>query len=201
MRIYDIIDKKRNSKELTRDEIAIFINGYTLGEIPDYQISALLMAICLNGMTDNETAANVNQHDDNRGNGVALDELGGTVHSSEEVSLALNLEAAFLSLLVVNRALVQVGVDSHLLTGHGVQRETRRNFRHALGAFGYDDKIDDNQNDKHDETDDGIASDDELTKSRDDFARVGVNQNQSRGGNVQCQSEKRRHQQQRREDG
>ncbi len=57
MRIYDIIDKKRNSKELTRDEIAFFINGYTLGEIPDYQISALLMAICLNGMTDNETAA------------------------------------------------------------------------------------------------------------------------------------------------
>lgn len=47
MRIYDIIQKKRDGKELTTDEINFFINGYTNNEIPDYQISALLMAIYL----------------------------------------------------------------------------------------------------------------------------------------------------------
>jgi len=56
MRMYDIIDKKRNGYELTSCEIEFFIKGYVKGEIPDYQISALLMAICCKGMTDAETA-------------------------------------------------------------------------------------------------------------------------------------------------
>ncbi len=56
MRMYDIIDKKRNGFELTDEELAFFINGYVKGEIPDYQVSALLMAVCFSGMTDEETA-------------------------------------------------------------------------------------------------------------------------------------------------
>ena len=56
MRIYDIILNKRNGKELTDEEIAFFVSGYTSGEIPDYQASALLMAIYFNGMTERETA-------------------------------------------------------------------------------------------------------------------------------------------------
>lgn len=55
MRMYDVIDKKRNCGELTQEELAGFVKGYTAGEIPDYQASALLMAICINGMTDRET--------------------------------------------------------------------------------------------------------------------------------------------------
>lgn len=55
MRIYDIIDKKVNGEELTKEEITFFVNGFTNGTIPDYQISSLLMAICLKGMTDEET--------------------------------------------------------------------------------------------------------------------------------------------------
>lgn len=57
MRIYDIIAKKRDGEALTEDEIAFFIKGYVEGEIPDYQASALLMAIYLRGMTPCETAA------------------------------------------------------------------------------------------------------------------------------------------------
>lgn len=55
MRMYDIIMNKRNGIELTKEEISFFINGYTDGSIPDYQASALLMAIYFNGMTDDET--------------------------------------------------------------------------------------------------------------------------------------------------
>ncbi len=57
MRMYDIIQKKREGLELSVDEIKFFVSGYTKGEIPDYQASALCMAICFNGMTDAETAA------------------------------------------------------------------------------------------------------------------------------------------------
>lgn len=56
MRMYDIILKKRNGEELTKEEINFFVEGYTKGEIPDYQASALLMAIYFNKMTKRETA-------------------------------------------------------------------------------------------------------------------------------------------------
>jgi pyrimidine-nucleoside phosphorylase len=55
MRMADIIIKKRDKLELSHDEIEFFIQGYTKGEIPDYQASALAMAILLNGMTSRET--------------------------------------------------------------------------------------------------------------------------------------------------
>lgn len=57
MRIYDIITKKKNGGELSPEEIVYFIKNYTEGSIPDYQASALLMAIAIRGMTDRETAA------------------------------------------------------------------------------------------------------------------------------------------------
>lgn len=56
MRMVDIIAKKRDGKELTTEEIKFFINGYTDGSIPDYQVSALAMAIFFKDMTDRERA-------------------------------------------------------------------------------------------------------------------------------------------------
>lgn len=57
MRMYDIIHKKRNGGELSEKEINFFVNGYTDGSIPDYQASALCMAIYFRGMSADETAA------------------------------------------------------------------------------------------------------------------------------------------------
>ena len=57
MRMYDILAKKRDGGILTDEEIQFFIDGYVSGAIPDYQASALLMAIFLKGMTPHETAA------------------------------------------------------------------------------------------------------------------------------------------------
>ena len=57
MRMYDIIQKKRDGGILSAEEIEFFVNGYTANEIPDYQASALMMAIFLKGMNDEETAA------------------------------------------------------------------------------------------------------------------------------------------------
>ena len=54
MKMYDIIDKKRQGYQLNKNEIEYFIKEYVKNNIPDYQVSALLMAICLKGMTDEE---------------------------------------------------------------------------------------------------------------------------------------------------
>lgn len=54
--IHDVLNKKREGQELTKEEIEFFVEGYVNGEIKDYQASALLMAICTRGMTIRETA-------------------------------------------------------------------------------------------------------------------------------------------------
>src|SRR5437879_10702259 len=63
MRPQDIIRKKRDGGELSREEIEFFVRGITSGEVADYQSTALLMAIFLNGMTDAEAAALTNAID------------------------------------------------------------------------------------------------------------------------------------------
>lgn len=55
MRMYDLIIKKKHGEELTTDEINFIIKGFTDGSIPDYQMSAMTMAICFRGMTERET--------------------------------------------------------------------------------------------------------------------------------------------------
>ena len=54
MNILEVIEKKRDKKELTKEEISFFIKGYTEGSVTDYQAAALIMAIYLNGMTNQE---------------------------------------------------------------------------------------------------------------------------------------------------
>ncbi|MEB8133117.1 pyrimidine-nucleoside phosphorylase [Mammaliicoccus sciuri] len=56
MRMVDVIAKKRDGKELTKEEIEYFVKGYTAGDIPDYQASSLAMAIYFQDMTDEERA-------------------------------------------------------------------------------------------------------------------------------------------------
>lgn len=55
MRMYDIIENKRNGRELSKEEIEFFVKGYTDGTIPDYQASAFCMAVYFKGMTEKET--------------------------------------------------------------------------------------------------------------------------------------------------
>ncbi|WP_078545930.1 pyrimidine-nucleoside phosphorylase [Litchfieldia alkalitelluris] len=56
MRMVDLIEKKRDGQPLTKEEISFIIDGYTKGEIPDYQISAFTMAVFFQGMTAQERA-------------------------------------------------------------------------------------------------------------------------------------------------
>ena len=57
MRMYDLITKKKHGGELTAEELRCMVEGYVAGEIPDYQMSAMLMAIWFSGMTAEETTA------------------------------------------------------------------------------------------------------------------------------------------------
>lgn len=72
MRMVDLIEKKRDGKELSTEEINFIIQGYTQGEIPDYQVSALAMSIFFKDMTERERA----------------DLTMGMVHSGDTIDLS-----------------------------------------------------------------------------------------------------------------
>ena len=57
MQTYDLIQKTRRLEPLTTDEIAFLVQGFTAGEIPDYMMSAWLMAVCCQGLSVAETTA------------------------------------------------------------------------------------------------------------------------------------------------
>ena len=80
MRAIDVIAKKRDKGELTKEEIVFFVNGYVKGDIPDYQAAAWAMAVLLNGMTAQETTDLT----------LAIVETGETIDLSEVVSFAVD---------------------------------------------------------------------------------------------------------------
>ena len=94
---------------------------------------------------DDDAAEQVDAGDQDAGHRVALDELRGTVHRAVEVGLLGDLGAALARLLVGDLAGVEVGVDRHLLAGHGVEGEARADLGHAAGAVRDDDELDHDQ--------------------------------------------------------
>ena len=57
MRTVDLIHRKREGEELSAEELSFLVKAYTIGEIPDYQMSAFLMATFFSGMTDREVSS------------------------------------------------------------------------------------------------------------------------------------------------
>ncbi|MBN6205053.1 pyrimidine-nucleoside phosphorylase, partial [Ralstonia pickettii] len=76
MRMVDVIEKKRDGHELTKEEINFAIEGYTNGDVPDYQMSALLMAIYFQDMTTEERV-NLTKAMIESGDQVDLSEIDG----------------------------------------------------------------------------------------------------------------------------
>jgi len=114
MTILEIIDKKRLKGELTREEILFFVNGYVEGTIEDYQMSSLLMAIVLNGMTDREivdlTDAMINSGDVidlSKVNGIIVDK-----HSTGGVGDKVTL--------VLGPLLASLGIKIAKMSGRGL---------------------------------------------------------------------------------
>ena len=157
-------------------------------------------AHALLGDADDDAADDVDEDDQQARDGVAADEFRGAVHGAEEAAFVLQRLAACLGGLLVDQAGGEIGVDRHLLAGHRVQLEARRDFGDAARTLGDDDEVHDHQDREHDNSDDEIAAHHEIAEGLDDVAGRGralmaVRQDQPGGGDVERQPQHGRDQQ------
>ena len=114
MNIQEIIVKKRDKKELTKEEISYFIKEYTAGNVTDYQAAALIMAIYLNGMTKEETT-NLTLEMANSGEILDLSEIGKTVvdkHSTGGVGDKITI--------IITPIIAALGIPVAKMSGRGL---------------------------------------------------------------------------------
>ena len=138
--------------------------------------------------------------DQDAGHRVALDELRGTVHRAVEVGLVGDLRAALARLLVGDLAGVEVGVDRHLLAGHGVEGEARADLGDAAGAVRDRRRTGSRPGSgRSTRPTTTLPPTTKLPKALDHVAGVAVQQDQARDGDVDRQPEQRGQQQQARE--
>lgn len=115
MNILDIIAKKRDRNELNKEEIDYFVKEYTEGKIEDYQASALIMAIYINGMTEEETT-NLTTAMANSGDILDLSELGSIVvdkHSTGGVGDKVTL--------ILAPIIASLGIPVAKMSGRGLR--------------------------------------------------------------------------------
>ncbi len=148
---------------------------------------------------DQDAADDVDADDQQAGHGVAAHELRRPVHGPEEGGFLLQLLAPDLGGLLVDQARRQVGVDGHLLAGHGIEGEPGGDLRDPSRTLGDDHEVHHHQDGEDDQADDEVARHHQRAEGLDDVAGavgalVAVAQDQARGGDVQPQSEQGRHQ-------
>ena len=114
MNIQEIIAKKRDKKELNKEEIAYFVEEYTAGNIEDYQASALIIAIYINGMNEEEIT-NLTLAMANSGDILDLSELGNVVdkHSTGGVGDKVTL--------ILAPIIASLGIPVAKMSGRGLR--------------------------------------------------------------------------------
>ena len=154
--------------------------------------------------TDRHAADQVDEQNQQAGDGVTAHEFAGTVHGTVELGLLGHFHPAHFGLVLIDQAGVQIGVDRHLFTGHRIEGETRAHLGNPPGTLGHHHEVDDHQNREDHDTDHVVAADHHLAEGLDHLTGGGmtvlaVEHHHPRGGHVQRQSQQRRHQQNGRE--
>ena len=154
--------------------------------------------------TNGQAAKYVDKQNQQAGNSVAADEFAGTVHGTVELGFLRHFPTTGLGLLLIDQARVQVGINGHLLAGHGIQGEARTDLGNAPRALGDHHKVDDHQDGEHHQTDNVVTADHHLTKGLNHLTGrvatlVAVQQHHAGGGHVQRQPQQRGDQQNGRE--
>ena len=124
--------------------------------------------------TDGDAGGDVDEDDDQAGDGITLNELHGTVHRTEQLALFGHQFTASLSFFHLDRAGTQVGIDTHLLAGHTIEREAGADFGNPFRTFGDHQKLNDGYDQEDNHTDGQTAADHEVAEGVDNFTGVSL---------------------------
>ena len=119
---------------------------------------------------DKKTTCNVDDHNDNTGNGLTADKFAGTVHCSVEFRLTGNLFSSFFGGILINEPGIEVGVYGHLLAWHGVQSETCSDLGNSSRTFGDNNKVDKDHDQKDNHAHGNTAANNKIPKRLDNPA-------------------------------
>ena len=117
---------------------------------------------------DNDATDEIERHDDQRRDRVALDEFSGAIHCTVEIGLALHGRALSASALGIKCAGVHVGIDRHLLTRHGIECKARGDLGDTLRPARDNDELNRDQDRKNDESYDQVPMHDERAERGND---------------------------------
>lgn len=142
--------------------------------------------------TDDDTGNDIDEGDEQARDGVAADKLGGTIHGAVKGAFGFKLGAAVAGGFLVDETGGEIGVDGHLLAGHGVEGEAGSHFGDTARALGDDHEVHDHQDGEDDDADDEIALHHEIAERLDHRtggmgAFVAVGEDEARGGKVERQ--------------
>ena len=149
-----------------------------------------------------EPRDDIDPEDQHGGNRIAFDELARAIHRAVEIGFGSDFAAARLGFGGVDQPGSQIGVDCHLFAGQSIEREPRRDFGHAAGAFGHDHHVDDHQDHEHEQPDREIAADQKRAKALDHPPRrrpagVAVDQHDAGRCDIERETQQRGEQQHR----
>src|SRR5690606_34910851 len=119
---------------------------------------------------DDDAGDDVDEGDEQPGDGVAAHEFGRAVHGAEKRAFVLEILATRAGGVLVDEARREVGVDGHLLAGHGVEVEAGGHFGDAARTLGDDNEVDDQEDRENDDSDHEIAARDEVAEGFDHLA-------------------------------
>ena len=150
--------------------------------------------------TDGNATDQVDGQDQQAGDGVALDEFTGAVHRAVEVCFLGNFRATVLGFFLVDKTGIEIGIDGHLLTRHGIQGETCAYFRHPASTFGDHQEVDDHEDGEDHQANRVVTADKNRAERLDHLtgritAFMAVEQNNPCGCNVERQPQQCCHQQ------
>jgi hypothetical protein len=130
--------------------------------------------------TNDGASYEIHHSNDDSCNGIALNQLGSTVHGPEKLSFSLDGLSPFLCLILADKSGAEVGVDGHLLAGHGVQGEPGGYFGYTFGSLRDDDELNHEYDDEYYKSNHGVAAEYEGSEGFNDLPRLApVAQNQS----------------------
>ena len=153
-----------------------------------------------------QTADDVDDENQDTGDCIATYELAGPIHSPVKVRLLSDFFAAASSVVLIDDTGIEISIDGHLLTGHGIEGKARTYLGDSSRALGYYYEVDDHQNDEHNEADHIVPTDEDFPEGLDNPAGssptlMALQEHNTRRRDVQRQPQQRRDQQNGRKGG